>query len=216
MKNRHKPVQTIRFAAAAVLVTCAALAASTVTPVDPRELLNDERLKELQAGEVVLVEQEYKRDSEATKGQWIALGIIDAPPEAVWEHMADVESHPEFMPRVDRAEVYLEKENRRGVREVVKVLWKEYVYHVLQEYDRGALRMTWTLDKSKENDIKETRGGWTLRPYEDGKTLAAYQLYVDTGRLVPGPLERWLTKKDLPDVVDALRKRAESGGSYKK
>ncbi len=207
-------------AAAVVALACAsawaANPAEPVEPIDPDSLLNDKLRAEIEDGEVVLVQREYERGKDATKGEWIALAIIDAAPKAVWQHIVNVEEHPEYMPRLDRVEIYLDEENRRGVKEILTVLWKEYVYHVLQVRDEENLRLTWTLDKSKENDIRDTRGGWTLRPYGEGKTLAAYQLSVDTGRMVPGPLERWLTKKDLPNVVEAVRKRSESGGKYKK
>ncbi len=59
-------------------------------------------------------------------------------------------------------------------------------------------------------DMKEERGAWLLEPAGgDVATLLEYQLYVEPGFWVPGPLTRHWVYKELPAALSALRSRAE-------
>ena len=47
-------------------------------------------------------------------------------------------------------------------------------------------------------------------------TLAEYTIAVDSGKFVPQFIEDYLTRKDLPQILNSLRRRVESDGKWKK
>ena len=77
---------------------------------------------------------------------------------------------------------------------------------IVVQIDRANGVITWKLDDSKENEIRATTGFWAVKPHKDG-CLVYYSVALDTGHAVPGWLEDYLTKKDLPSVVTAVKKR---------
>ncbi len=74
-------------------------------------------------------------------------------------------------------------------------------------YDRIDFRRT-------SGDLKNIVGSWRFVACEDGaKTLVVYQVNIDAGKLVPGPLMRSTLRKTLPDALRGMRDRvAEVAG----
>lgn len=179
--------------------------------------LTPENLAKLEKGKIVTFFERVKDENGKTKGRGVTLGLIGRPLDDVWKVLLDYKAHSEYLPRVIKTEIYQEeKDGETGICETLKVLWKEVEYHVLQRRDDAAHTLTWRLDTSRKNDIADTFGQWRLLAHGEGKCIAAYVLHVDTGMAVPQFVEDFLTRGDLPDVVEAVRKRAESGGQYKK
>ena len=66
------------------------------------------------------------------------------------------------------------------------------------------------------NDISDTSGSWVLVADGENKTIAVYTVRADMGMGLGRALRDLLMNYDLPGVVEALKKRVESGGTYKK
>ena len=178
--------------------------------------LTDENREKLDAGKFVVLNERSKDSEGKSRGKGVVLGIIEKPRNDVWSVLTDYTSHPEYLPTVVATEVYSTEGTTTGIKETIKVLWKRVQYHVLQTQDDQAYVLAWRLDKSLKNDIDDTWGHWALLPYGEGKCVAVYSVHVDTGIAVPQFVEDFLMRRDLPDVVRAVKKRAESNGEYKK
>jgi len=196
------------------IAALAFVAQANTSSMDPH--LTPENLKTLELGKPVLVKNSAKSNSGGVKGEGVALILINLPPEQVWPHVKGYDKLPEFMPRMLTSEKYSENGDTIGVAQTLKIAWKKITYHVLQTTNDDKFEMAFHLDKSKTNDIKETTGHWLLRPHGENKTIAMYAFSVDTGMAVPQFIENFLMNRDLPGVVEAMKKRAESGGTYKK
>ena len=170
--------------------------------------LTREDVARLERGEVLLRNQ-VDKDAKG-RGRGRAIVLIRRPPAAVWTVLTDYEKHTEFMPGVVRSKVYSRADRTVGVAYTLKVLLKSIRYHCLctAAPDQRAIR--WTLDKSRKNDIAGTTGCWEIRPHGDGGSIAIYSLAVDTGMSVPRFVQNFLTRRDLPNVARALKKRVES------
>ena len=60
-------------------------------------------------------------------------------------------------------------------------------------------------------DFRENRGEWQLRPVDEGKAIiVTYRVHVVPRFYVPRWLIRSALKRDLPDLMTALRARAEA------
>lgn len=197
------------------MTLCAAARAEDA--VNPKTYLTPENLALLEKGEYVRL-FERTRDAEGrANGHGVVLGLINRPAQEAWNVLLDVKSHPEYMPRVVKTEIYQEEKNNEiGIRETIKIMVKSIQYHVLQKKDEATHTLTWRMDKSQKNDIADTSGYWTILPKGDNQCVAVYSVYVDSGLPVPQFVEDFLSRKDLPDVVDAVKKRTESLAAAKK
>jgi len=164
-------------------------------------------LAQVEAGEIILESHKFKNEAGETRGRGLAIGYIKASKDKIMDTLLDYPSYPQFMPRVKKTNVYLNTPTQVNVQFELKVMIT-IVYHIKHTVNRAAGTITWVLDKSKQNDIKDTTGSWVIKPYKDG-CLVYYSVSLDTGRSVPGWLEDYLTKKDLPNVVNAVKKRIE-------
>ena len=180
--------------------------------------LTPEQIARLEDGKVVV----FKKGSKDAKGNLLGNGrvmvLVGKPYQEVWKHLRDHDKWPEFMPHLVKIETYYEKGNEAGVHETLSILLNKVRYYVIHTntYDEKAGTLAWRLDKSKKNDIKDTSGSWTIKPYGKDRCLIDYSVTVDSGMYVPGFIEDFLFNQDLPGVVKALKKRAESNGTYKK
>lgn len=169
-----------------------------------RELSQDE-LTRLEAGEVILESQKYENEAGEIRGRGLAIAYVKANKKAVMDTLLDYPSYPQFMPRVKNTEVYLNTPTQINVKFTLKVVIT-IVYYIKHYVDRDAGTIAWELDNTQENDIKDTTGSWLVKPHKQG-CLLFYSVALDTGRSVPGWLEDYLTKKDLPNVVRAVKEK---------
>ena len=166
--------------------------------------------KDLALGQVVIT----KVDTAATDGgintSVQTSAIIPRTPAQVWSVLVDFDSRPDFTPGLQESHTRKIEGNRVWLDERVRVLWVNIRYHIIDTLapDRGLI--TWVLDKSLDNDIKESVGSWQLVPLSPGpQTLVRYRAHIDTGQPVPGFIESFLVKRSLPKLVSGLRDEVE-------
>jgi carbon monoxide dehydrogenase subunit G len=149
-------------------------------------------------------------------GKGICFAIIEASEEKVIETVWKREKHPEFMPRVEKIQMASDDGTVSKFRVTIGVLWKKISYSLeLERFEEKHL-ITWKMDKSVANDIKDTTGTWRFVPLGAERTLVAYDVTADSGVSVPQFLEDYLTRRDLPGILLAVKKRTESNGAWKK
>ena len=87
-----------------------------------------------------------------------------------------------------------------------------YKLHILRAVENTnterVFRSTWTYVKGSGN-IKDTYGSWTLKDYDQGKTLVTYVCCTDPGSRVPKWALNMATKISLPQVIDRVRQRVK-------
>lgn len=177
---------------------------------DIDKVLTKEQWKQLEDGEVVL--QKVESDGKQ-KGGGLAVGIINAPAEKLFAALADFEEHVSYFPRMVSLDLYTpEQEGLIGIHPTIKVpIVGQVQYHVLFKLDEKAGTLLFGLDHSKQNDIADTLGAWVVRDLGKDRSLFVYSVYVDTGRNVPKVIENFLTNRDLPNVIKAVREHLEPG-----
>jgi ribosome-associated toxin RatA of RatAB toxin-antitoxin module len=135
--------------------------------------------------------------------------IIPRTASQVWSVLDDFTARPEFMPGIKEVRVERVEGNRVWLAERIRVLWSNIRYHIIGTLDPEHGIMSWVLDRTADNDIKDTQGSWQLASLPLGRTLVRYSARVDTGRPVPGFIERFFVKRSLPKIVGALRAEVE-------
>jgi hypothetical protein len=173
----------------------------------------------------------FTRDKPGTEVKEVkAMGMIDAPPEAVWKVLRDYPKYKERMPYTEAAEVVATEDGG-------KVTWlysriaapfvakRDYTLKIVDESDwkdgQGFLKSSWVMAADKGpapmNDVvrlKINDGFWLLEPKDGGKkTQATYYLFTDPGGSIPKFLVNSANSGAVPDVFRAIRKYATQPAS---
>jgi hypothetical protein len=191
-------------------------AAQAIAQSPPHPLLTPERIAELEKGEVVVVKVKHEEGKDNAAASAAAFVLISKPPQTVWDTLTQFEQQAEYMPRLNKVSRYDIDPSVVGLKQELKVVWKTVIYYLKMKLDNTNHRMDWTLDPDKESGIESTDGYWAFKPWGEGKTLAIYELNIDTGMAVPKFIAQALLNSDLPGVLEALKQRVESGGTWKK
>ena len=136
--------------------------------------------------------------------------LIDATPAQTWAVMVDCDAAPEFTPNMKRCEILEEdpEGNWNIIEHEVKYSWltPKTVYRFRADYiEPEHIRF-----ERVSGDLRRLEGDWYLSPWEnDEKVLVTYSVILDPGMLVPNFMARRALRKDLPDVLKALRTRVE-------
>jgi len=199
-----------------VLAACAMPCAADDSAEDMDAYLTPKNIARLEKGDVIVFKKSGKDERGKASGEGRVMALVNRPFDIVWEHLCRFEDHPQFMPRLVDIEMYPVDEHTRGMKETVSLPFMKVCYHVLQTPDKEAGTVAWRLDRTKENDINDTSGCWMLKPHGDDQCIVMYSGVADSGLFIPKVLENYLMKFNLPDIVKALKKRAESDGAYTK
>jgi uncharacterized membrane protein len=134
--------------------------------------------------------------------------VIDAPPQACFDAIVDYATFPEWQDAVQSVEIVSRDGDGRG-REVafrVDAKVKKIAYRLEYSYEEPH-RITWDFI---EGDVKDIDGEYLFEDLGDGTTLATYEVALDPGVWMPGPVRSVLTGQVMKRSVDDLKRRVES------
>lgn len=173
-------------------------------------------LTRMEKGGVVLKAKDYPTADGTRSARIKAHCVINRPPDAVWAVMLNYQKFHEFMPRLEKVEILEKTQSTMKVTETIHVPLGVLVYTIDLVFTPAQRTVSWTLDKSRQHDIAETFGTWEFLPYGQGKTLLRYTTTLASGMFVPKFLEDAMIKSDLSNALLSLKRRTESGGTWKK
>lgn len=137
---------------------------------------------------------------------------VAAQPSAVFAVLTDYERFGEFMPLVERVDVL-----ERGPRHAVLRFRMKYLrWFDVEQTDRRTLHPHTKIDYvGIAGPLKTVYGDWRFAAARGG-TRVTYRAWVDPGVPVPGAIVGALVKRGLPGLLDGVKRRVESGGTWKK
>jgi len=141
----------------------------------------------------------------------VATAEIEAPIEAVWEVVADVESWPEWQATISAIDV----EERDAVhRPALCELVFDAKVQTIRTVQRVHYASPHSLSFSQERgSLKSLDGSWKLEDLGDGRTRATYALDVGLGgmlaMLVTGAVADKLRDRLVATLPGELKARAE-------
>ncbi len=175
-------------------------------PADVRERIRER-------GHIVL--QEVREKGPLSGSIITAYVIFDQPIERAYGLLSQTARHGEFRPEVASIALVRATEHGPVDEQRLKILFRRYVYRVEYRLDPQRHRIEWSLDEDFDNDLAELRGLWELYELEDGQTLGRFGTSVDVGSGVPGFLQDWITRKNLPVMMKRVRLWVDSEGRYR-
>jgi carbon monoxide dehydrogenase subunit G len=137
---------------------------------------------------------------------------IDAPIDAVWSLVADVESAPAWQRGIDSTDAIARDAEGRATRceTVTDAKIKVFKARVSFAYAPPA-RLSWV---QEQGDLKSMTGSWQLDDLGDGRTRATYSLQADPGVLLSRFLKGALEEKMRAILIEGrpaeLKARAEA------
>lgn len=137
--------------------------------------------------------------------------VIDAPPAAVMDVIADFAAYPEWATGVRSAQVLADGDSGRAS-EVAFVLDASPIkdeYALAYEWD-GDAAVSWTLSKPG-SVLTSMDGTYTLEAVGTGATKVTYQLRVDVAIPLLGMLKRKAEKVVIDTALKGLKRRTEAG-----
>jgi uncharacterized membrane protein len=179
--------------------------------------LTDAELRAAATGEVPLRVESFTsaRGQSAGRG-WGAI-VIERPLAEVWQTLARYEDRAEYVPRLKSVTVLERQPGKVRVRQEIDATVTTARYTAWFTLDEAATTIAWVLDPSAaDNTVKEVTGDYRMAALTPARTLLVYRAYVDTGLHVPSSIAGYLQKRSIPDLMRAIKKRVESGGSWKK
>lgn len=132
--------------------------------------------------------------------------VIDAPPEACYDALADTERLHEWQDVLRRATVRERDDAGRATVvefEVDIMRLRTVRYTIRQVHDRPHRLASEYLG----GDFRDFAGEWRFAPESGGRTRATLDLRIDPGRFVPGALRNRIAEAVVSRALEDLRRR---------
>jgi ribosome-associated toxin RatA of RatAB toxin-antitoxin module len=179
--------------------------ACEVDAAQRRQNYTDEEWQRILADEIVVSDMQNQGSADL-EGMVHADALVRHPPKQVWHVLVDFESRPEYISDVERIAIVRQEGNRVWADEHLRFLFVDVRYRVMTTIDPETGSISWELDQSVPHDIDDVQGLWRVTPYSGGKeTLLSYRTRIDTGRGVPGFVQKFLLTRSLPEFIRSLR-----------
>ena len=165
--------------------------------------LDQADLARLSRGEVIV---QTDQSENGQKGRVEAAILIRSPAAQIWSVMVDCDHASEFIPGLKSCHVMQHGEDAEIIQHRVRFSWliPTVTYVFRANYDRFK-RVDF---KRISGDLRELEGSWILERVDDGhQTIVIYSVYIDPGFFIPQWLVRVILRKNLPDLLSAVRNR---------
>jgi len=178
------------------------------TPVIPS--LSQDQVDRLNAGEVLV---DLNADLDPPVGD--AIGVIDAPPEAVFAIVSDFARQSSWLDDVTLSEVVGEEEGGivlcHGITDTPWPMedreWTNRTWNGQMEVDGVPVYVSNWVYVPGSGNLEASEGYWLMVPWGDdgSKTLLRYYLVIDLGTPMPDFLLNWGSENMLPTRITGLR-----------
>lgn len=137
---------------------------------------------------------------------------VAAAPSAVYRVLTDYAHMHEFMPLVTKVEPLSEGAGKARIKFTFKFMrLMDFAQVDEREFDPPH-RITF---RSVEGPLKSAAGVWRVRPEGSGARLS-YRISAEPPFVLPGAMMEYLVRRAALELIDGIRRRAESGGAWKK
>jgi ribosome-associated toxin RatA of RatAB toxin-antitoxin module len=158
-----------------------------------------------------------------------AEAVVDAPADAIFRVLADVESYPGVMPPTVGARRLHTDGKATWYHMVIDppvVSKRDYCLKItMSQHASGVLTSEFVVDNDDSTcpaaasgvvRMVKNRGVWTLTPVDEHHTRVVYQAHTDPGGSVPGWIVNSQTGKTMPKIFAQVMKASVSPHYAKK
>lgn len=179
--------------------------------------LSDAEVASAQEGKVPTRTEAFVNAHGKSVGRGLGAIVIQRPLATVWATLARFEDRAEYVPRLKSVAVLERHPGRLRVRQEIDATVRTVVYTAWFDVDEAQHTIHWKLDDgARDNGIADVDGEYRLCALGPASTLLAYRAFLDSGIKVPRFIQSYLALRSIPNLLDAIKRRVESGGSWKK
>jgi hypothetical protein len=195
----------------------AAVHASALLSFAAQVGLSDAELAKAQAGDVPTHSESFASPSGKAQGRGVGAILIQRPVAEVYRTLARFDDRPEYIPRLKEIRVLGEAGGRVRVLQIVDVGITTGRTTLWYELNEAEHTIAWQLDASAtDNSVVAVEGDYRMLELGPNTTLLGYRTHLDTGLRIPQLLQSHLQKRAVPDLLRAIKRRVESGGTWKR
>ncbi len=132
--------------------------------------------------------------------------VINAPMDKVFAVITAYEAYPQFLSEVKKVRTSDRSDNQVSVHYEIEVM--KTVKYTVRLREEPPTRVSWTFVEGQF--MKDNQGNWLLEEAGAGRTKATYHIEMALGALVPKSIVNALAETQLPKMLEAFKKRAES------
>jgi hypothetical protein len=141
-------------------------------------------------------------DTPARAGQGFETTVeIAAPVDVAWRVLVDFRAWPRFVPGLKRIGVEERGEQSVALRHETESVGVAVDFTAVTSVDAERHRLALVLDESAANDIAAMRASWELTALPSGGVRVVLRSAIDSGRPVPGWIERRMVRQQLAETV---------------
>jgi len=176
------------------------------------ELISQEQSKLLN-GEIIV------NTSSLSDGVTGVIGkiYIDAPPEHIWMAITDYDNQKNFVPKLIDSGLISDNGREQVMFETGKtgvLFFRKTVHIKLKVSGEHGKRLTF---RQIDGDFKIYQGEWVIESVPNGRgSMLTFRAEIKPDFFAPPLFVRNVQEKDLPMVLAAMKKRAESAGTIGK
>ena len=180
--------------------------------------LSDRDLSDALKGGVPARIEAFAAPSGKSAGRGLGAIVIDRPIAEVWGTLSRYDDKAEYQPRVKKVTILEQHPDRMRVHFEIDASITTVRYTAWYVLDPNTHTISWTLDPTApDNSIAAVSGDYRVFAVSPTSTLVVYRTYVDSGRRwIARSIQDYFARKSIPNLLRAVKKRVESGGTYKK
>jgi uncharacterized membrane protein len=179
--------------------------------------LSEAELAAVAKGEVPIRIETFTNARGKSAGRGWGAIVIERPISEAWATLARYDDRAEYVPRLKSVTVLEKQPGRARIRQEIDASVTTARYTAWFTFDESQRSISWTMDKSAtDNTVSEVDGDYRMAELAPGRTLLVYRAYVDSGLHVPQSIQSYMQKRSIPDLLRAIKRRIESGGTWKK
>jgi hypothetical protein len=179
--------------------------------------LSDAEMRDAVAGKVPTRTEAFTNANGKSVGRGLGAIVIERSIGEVWATVARYDDRAEYIPRVKSVTILERQPGRQRIRQEIDATVTTARYTAWYRLDEATHTITWALDKSaSDNTVAAVDGDYRMSALSPTRTLLVYRTYVDSGLKVPQSIQSYMQRRAIPDLLRSIKKRVESGGTWKK
>jgi len=151
----------------------------------------------------------------AAPGLVQGLVVFSKPYALVWRLLTQTERQREYRPELTELTNVERFANGVVDRHRISLLFVRLTYHLRYQLDPSTWHIEWSLAPNYENGMQDISGAWDLFDLSGDRTLGRLGSTVRVGSALPRSLQEALTRKNLPETLDNMRRWVDSDGKWR-
>ncbi len=137
---------------------------------------------------------------------------VNVDPKKFFKVVTDYQSYPEFLNGQGLRRITINKDEGdiKIVTQEVELMGFKVAYTLRMVEDKARQQVSWSLVKGQL--MSRNNGSWKIEKLGPGRSRVTYSLELKLGMLIPSIVTTKIAATQLPAMLNAFKRRAESLG----